>query len=111
MNVQLGTEMAFLFRKKGLRHVDARLSDRVFTYDGNFPEGREEELIKYRDVVEHLDRVEKKYAFYLDKGCSLPEAEAFMEYQEDVLQMLCEQDVFVSKASGLYITWGRYMAG
>lgn len=107
MNAQLGTRMAFLFRKKGLHHVDVRLSDRVFTFDGNFPEGREEEFMKYRNVIEHLERVEKKYAFYLNQGCSLPEAEAFMKYQEDVLQMLQERDIFVSKASGLYITWGR----
>lgn len=111
MNIQPGTEMAFLFRKKGLHHVEARLSDRVFIYDGNFPEGREEELMKYRNVVEHLDRVEKKYAFYLNNGCSLPEAEVFMKYQEDVLQLLREQDVFISKASGLYITWGRCITG
>lgn len=109
MNIQTGTEMAFLFRKKGLRHVDARLSDKVFIYDGNSPEGREEEFMKYRNVVQNLERVEQKYAFYLDRGCSLPETEAYMKYQEDVLQLLQERDIFVSKASGLYITWGRYM--
>ncbi len=111
MNIQSGTEMAFLFRKKGLCHVDAHLSDRVFIYEGNFPEGREEELAKYRNVIEHLERVEKGYAFYLNRGCSLPEAEAFMKYQEDVLQLLQEVDVFVSKSSGLYITWGHCMSG
>lgn len=111
MNVQSGTEMAFLFRKKGLCRVEARLSDRVFIYDGNFPEGREEELAKYRNVIEHLERVEKGYAFYLNRGCSLPEAEAFMKYQEDILQLLQEEDVFVSKSSGLYITWGHGMSG
>ena len=106
MNYKMGSEMAYLFRKMGLHHVEARLSDRVFTYDGNFPEGREKEIVKYQNVIEHLGRVEKKIAFYMDRGCNLTEAEAFVKYQEDVLQMLKEKDVFVSKASGLYITWG-----
>ena len=106
MNSRLGTKMAYLFRKKGLCHVEARLSDRVFTFDGNSPEGRESELAQYQNVIEHLERVEKKYAFYLNRGCTLPEAEAFMNYQEDVLRMLRDPDVFVSKVSGLYITWG-----
>lgn len=30
-----------------------------------------------------------------------------MKYQEDVLRMLEEPDVYLSKVSGLYITWGR----
>ena len=34
-----------------------------------------------------------------------------MKYQEDVLQLLQEVDVFVSKSSGLYITWGHCMSG
>ena len=106
MNYQSGTKMSFIFRKMGLHHVDARLSDRVFTYNGNFPEGREEEMLKYQNVIEHLGRVEKKIPFYLDRGCNLPEAEAFMKYQEEVLEMLKEPDVHVSKVSGLYITWG-----
>lgn len=106
MNANMGTEMAFLFRKKGLHHVQARLSDRVFTYDGNSVEARREEMIQFRNVIEHLGRVQKKYAFYLNRGCSLPEAEAFVNYQEEILKKLQEPDVFVSKASGLYITWG-----
>ena len=106
MNYQLGTEMSYLFQKMGLHHVEARLSDKVFTYNGNFPEGREEEIIKYQNVIEHLGMVEKKIAFYLDRGCNLPEAEAFIKYQEDILKILKEPDVHVSKISGLYITWG-----
>ena len=106
MNYLAGTKMAFLFRKMGLHHVDARLSDKVFTYDGNCPEGREEDIVKCQNVTGHLGRVEKKIAYYLDRGCSLQEAEVFVKYQEDVMQTLQDDEVFVSKISGLYITWG-----
>lgn len=106
MNVEMGKKMAFLFQKRGLCHVEARLSDRVFTYAGTSPEGKEEEMTRYQNVIKHLERVQKKYAFYLNWGCTLPEAEAFMKYQEEVLRILGEPDVFVSKVSGLYITWG-----
>lgn len=106
MNWQTGTKMAWLFREKGLRKIQARLSDRVFVYDGKGEENDPEEIRSYQDVLEHLERFEKGYAFYLNRGCSLPEAEVFVKYQEDVQAMLRDPEVFVSKASGLYITWG-----
>lgn len=106
MNVQLGKKMAWLFRKLGLRRVDARLSDRVFVYDGKQEEAEVEEILQYQNVIEHLERVEKKHAFYLNRGCNLPETEAFMKYQSDVLDLLQNSEVFVSTVSGLYITWG-----
>lgn len=106
MNWQTGTKMSWLFREMGLHKIDARLSDRVFVYDGKGEENDPEGIRSYQDVLEHLERFEKGYAFYLNRGCSLPEAEVFVKYQEEVLAMLQNPDVFVSKASGLYITWG-----
>ena len=106
MNWQTGTRMAWFFREKGLQRIEARLSDRVFVYDGKGEENNPEEIHSYQDILEHLERFEKGYAFYLNRGCNLPEAEVFVNYQEDVLAMLQNPDVFVSKASGLYITWG-----
>lgn len=111
MNIRPGAQMAMLFRQCGLKHVEARLSDRVFVYDakasspGN-PAAKREELRKYKHVLEQMERVQKKHAFYMERGCTLQQADAFVKYQEDVLRLLEEPDVFVSKASGLYITWG-----
>lgn len=112
MNIRLGAKMAMLFRHCGLKHIETRLSDRVFVYDAGAVDSenksdRKAEMYKYKDVLEHMERFQEKYDFYMNRGCTLLEAEAFVKYQEDVLRMLEEPDVFVSKASGLYITWGE----
>ena len=106
MNWQTGTKMAWYFREKGLQGIEARLSDRVFVYDGKGEGNDPGEIRSYQEVLEHLERFEKGYAFYMNRGCSLLEAEAFVNYQEEVRTMLKNPDVFVSKAGGLYITWG-----
>lgn len=106
MNYRMGTEMAYLFRQKGLKNIDARLSDKVFLYDGNSAEENIEKLAKYETMIKHLERFEKSYAYYLNRGCCLHEAEAYVKYQEDVLRILKENGVFLSHASCLYITWG-----
>jgi len=112
MNVSLGARLAMLFRRCGLKNIEARLSDRVFVYDAKDTGSenvsvRKTEMYKYKNVLENMEHIRKKYDFYMNRGSTLLEAEAFVKYQEDVLRMLEEPDVFVSKASGLYITWGK----
>lgn len=112
MNIRLGEKMPMLFRNSGLIHIGSRLSDRVFTYDARDCNSekvplKKEEILKYKNVIEHLERVQRNYEYYINHGCTLLEAEAFVNYQEEILRMLEDPDVFVSKASGLYITWGE----
>ncbi len=106
LHYRIGSWLSYLFKKNGLKRVRARMSDCVFTYDGEDSEGREDEIVKYQNVIRTQERVEKKYAYYLNHGCSWQEAEDFVKYQECVLHLLEEPDVFVSRASCLYIVWG-----
>lgn len=106
LDYQMGTKLPFLFREIGLEHINARMSDRVFLYDGKDSDRRQEEIEAYRNVVESFDRVRDGYAYYLNRGCSWQEAECFVSYAEKVKKALKEPDVFVSKASCLMIVWG-----
>lgn len=72
MNIRLGAEMAMLFRRCGLKRIETRLSDRVFVYDakdagsGNISD-RKAEMYKYKDVLEHMERFQEKYDFYMNR--------------------------------------------
>lgn len=106
LHYRLGTELAYFLRKNGLQHIDARMSDCVFTYDGCDSKAAREELEKYRDVLKHLERVDKEYAYYLNRGCSWQEAESFVRYQKEVFRLLDDPEVLISWAGCLYIVWG-----
>lgn len=106
LDYQMGTKLPFLFREIGLQHIDARMSDRVFVYDGKDCENREEDIRRYQNVIENQDWVRDGYAYYLNRGCSWQEAERFVGYWEKVKKTLKEPDVFVSQASCLMIVWG-----
>lgn len=109
MDYQMGTKLPFLFREIGMKKINARMSDRIFVYDGKDPSASKEELNKYRHVVDNFDRVKEGYAYYLSRGCNWQEAECFVNYSEKVRKTLKEPDVFVSVASCLYLVWGYFL--
>ncbi len=106
MDYQMGTKLAFLFREIGMKRVNARMSDRVFIYDGKESTRDTEELKKFQNVVDNFDRVKNGYSYYLNRGCSWQEAEYFVNYSEKVKKTLAEPDVFISRPSCLSIVWG-----
>jgi len=103
---RMGTQLPFLLKKNGLKHIHARMSDCVFVYDGADSERKEEEIVKFRNIVNQLERVKQRYAYYLNRGSSWQEAESFVSYQQDIQGMLEQEDVFVVRTSCLYIVWG-----
>lgn len=106
MDYQMGTKLPFLFREIGLKHINARMSDRVFLYDGKDHDSREEEIRAYQNVVDNYDGVKEGYAYYLNRGCNWQEVECFVSYSEKIKRALREPDVFVSSLSCLMIVWG-----
>lgn len=103
---QMGTKLPFLFREIGLKKISARMSDRIFLYDGKAAEKDEDEVRKFKNVVDNFDRVKDGYAYYLNRGCNWQEAECFVNFAEKTKKTLSEPDVFISGASCLYIVWG-----
>lgn len=106
MNYRTGTELPFLFKRNGLKNIQARMSDLVFVCDGMVPESKEK-LAKYKSALEQMSHVTGSYAYYLNRGINWQDAEKFVEYQEEIFRLLEEDDVFVSRASCLYIVWGE----
>ncbi len=106
LDFYMGKKLPFLFREIGMKRIEARMSDRIFTYDGKEELRDEEQLKKYQNVIANFDRVKDGYAYYLNRGGNWQEAEQFVNYSEKVRKALKEPDVFVSRACCLHIVWG-----
>lgn len=106
LDYYMGKKLGFLFREIGLKKIQARMSDRVFIYDGKDEKRNIEQLKQYQKVVDSFDRIQEGYAYYLNRDCSWQEAEDFVNYSDKVKKALEEKDVFISRASCLYIVYG-----
>lgn len=106
MDWRTGTKLPFLLRQIGLKKVDARISDRVFIYDGTDPLHSKKEIEKYRNIVSNYDWVKQGYMYYMKRGCTSQEAEQFVHYQDRFEEVLQSSSVFAVKACCLHIVWG-----
>jgi len=103
---RMGTKLPYLFKKSGLKNIQARISDRVTLYDPEDSDKKETNDI-FRYVYENEDSYQGGHAYFTKRGASYQRASEYVEYYQKTKEYFETADSYAVKTSGLYFVYGR----
>lgn len=101
---RMGTRLPYLFKKCGMKNIEARISDRVMIYDSGDKEN-ERFNHTFRYVYENEDSFQGGKDYFLTRGASYQRACEYVDYYKKIKNYFDSDDSFAVKTSGLYFVY------
>lgn len=101
---RMGTKIPYLMKKCGLKHIQARVSDRVLLYDPADKDKKETNDI-FRYVYENEDSFQGGIDYFMIRGAGYQKACEYVSYYQKTKEYFDSAEPFAVKTSGLYFVY------
>lgn len=102
---RMGTKLPYLLKTCGLRHIQARISDRVQIYE---PEDDDKGAMndRFRYVYEHEDSFLEGAGYFTARGATYQKACEYVDYLKKTKDYFDLESSIAVKTSGIYFVYG-----